>query len=270
MKTHSLRTWTAVGLSLLTTAALTVAAEEALVTQPQKITEKTYTGMVKSVDTKDRAVTVKRITGSKRFNLGDSCVFDLVDRRASSIDGVRAGQKVTLTYQDANGVLVADRVAQEPLLYTGTVKAVDAGKHTLTVGRETYRIADDCSVVLHNNRTGSLADVQPGHRVTVLHEDAGGSAVARQIAQTSQTFTGSLTAIDVTERTLKAKTTFASKQFNVANNCIILVGDKPATLSNLKPGDKLEFTYDEINGVNVVSRIAPSNAPVEPTTAQNQ
>lgn len=270
MKTQSLRTWTAVGLSLLTTAALTVAAEEALVTQPQKTTEKTYTGMVKSVDAKDRAVTVKRLTGSKRFNLGDSCVFDLVDKRASSIDGVRAGQKVTLTYQDANGVLVADRLAQVPLRHTGVVKSVDTTKHTLTVGMETYRIADDCSVVLRNDRAGSITDIQPGHRVTVLHEDADGSAVARQIAQTGQTFTGSLTAIDVTEKTLKAKTTFASKQFNVANNCVILVDGKPAALSNLKPGDKLEFTYDEINGVNVVSRIAPGNAPPEPATAQNQ
>ena len=75
MKTNSLRRWTAVGLSLLTTAAFTVAANEALVAQPEKTTEKTYTGMIKSVDAKDRAITVKRLTGSKRFNLGDSCVF---------------------------------------------------------------------------------------------------------------------------------------------------------------------------------------------------
>lgn len=268
MKTSKLRNWTTVGLAVLTTAAFTAAADEAATMQPQQIKAKTYTGMVKTVDAQNRAVTVTKVLGSKRFNLGDSCVFDLVDKNASSINGVRAGQKVTLMYQNANGVLVADRLTQEPLLHKGAVKAIDTERHTLTVGSKTYQIAGDCSVVLRDNKAGTATDVKPGHLVTVLHEDPAGIATARQIAQTSETFKGSLTAIDLSDRTIKAKATFGSKQFQVANNCTILLGGKPAEMSNLKPGDKLEFSYDEIDGVNVVTRIIPSNEPVEATTAQ--
>lgn len=268
MKTYSLRKWTTVGLAILTSAAFTAVADDPAVTQPQKTKAKTYTGMVRSVDAQNRTVTVKKFVGSKRFNLGDACAFTLADKNASSINGVRAGQKVTLTYQDANGVLVADHLVQKPLLHKGTVKAIDAEKHTLTVGGKTYQIADDCAVVLRDNKAGTLAEVKPGHLVTVLHEDPEGIATARQIAQTSETFTGSLTAIDLSEKTIKAKAAFGSKQFNLANNCTILLGGKPAEMSSLKPGDKLEFSYDEINGVNVVTRIVPSNEPAKSTAAQ--
>jgi Cu/Ag efflux protein CusF len=268
MKTSTLRNWTTVSLAVLTTAAFTAVAGEAARMQPQTTSAKTYTGMVKSVDAQNRSVTVTKFIGSKRFNLGDSCVFDLVDKSASSINGVRAGQKVTLTYENANGVLVADHLIQEPLLHKGTVKSIDAEKHTLTVGSKTYQIADDCPVVLRDNKAGTTTDVKPGLLVTVLHEDSDGLATARQITQTSETFRGSLTAIDLSDRTIKAKATFGSKQFQVANNCTILLGGKPAEMGSLKPGDKLEFSYDEVDGINVVTRIVPSDEPVEATTAQ--
>lgn len=268
MKTYSLRKWTTVGLAMLTTAAFTAVADETPATQLQKTAAKTYTGMVKFVDAKNRAVIVKRFPASKRFNIGDSCVVTLVDKSANSLDGVRVGQKVTLTYQDVNGVPVANGLTQEALRHKGTVKAIDVEKRTVTVGTKTFQIADNCAVVLRDNKSGALADVKPGHLVTVLHEDPEGVAVARQIAQTSETFKGALTAIDLSERTIKAKATFGSKQFQVANNCAILIGGKPAEMGSLKPGDKLEFSYDEVDGVNVVTRIVPTNEAVESSTAQ--
>lgn len=267
MKTSTLRTWTTVGLAVLTTAAFTAAADQAPATQSQKTTAKTYTGMVKGVDAKDRVVTVKRLLATKRFNAGDSCVITLVDKNANSLEGVRAGQKVTLAYEEVNGVPVASRLTQEALLHKGTVKAIDAEKRTLTIGAKTYRIADGCAVVLRENKPGTLVDVKPGHLVTVLHEDPEGVATARQIAQTSDTFKGALTAIDLTDRTIKAKTAFGSKQFQVAKNCAILVGGKPAEMDSLKPGDKLEFSYDEVDGVNVVTRIVPTSETTEAATA---
>jgi len=48
-------------------------------------------------------------------------------------------------------------------------------------------------------------------------------------------------------------------KFNVADNCAIVInGKSDGQLSDLKPNDKLVFSYDEVNGVNVVSRIAPA------------
>ena len=48
----------------------------------------------------------------------------------------------------------------------------------------------------------------------------------------------------------------------MADNCAIVINGKTdGRLSDLKPDEKLVFSYDEINGVNVVNRIAPAEAP---------
>ena len=46
-------------------------------------------------------------------------------------------------------------------------------------------------------------------------------------------------------------------------NCTVVINGKTdGKSSDLKPNDQLVFTYDQINGINVVNRIGP--APVEP------
>jgi Cu/Ag efflux protein CusF len=97
-----------------------------------------------------------------------------VDKGAGTINGLRPGQKVTVSYQNANGVLVANRVEQKPLHHEGTVKAIDPAKRTVTLHHramnKTFRIAEDCAVTLRNDKSGTLADIQPGHWVTVTYE----------------------------------------------------------------------------------------------------
>ncbi len=89
--------------------------------------------------------------------------------------------------------------------------------------------------------------------------------MARQIAQTSIEFTGTLTAIDLGEKTLKASAGFSSKKFNVADNCAIVINGKPdGRLSDLRPDEKLVFSYNNIKGVNVVNRIAPAGTEPNP------
>jgi hypothetical protein len=106
--------------------------------------------------------------------------------------------------------------------------------------------------------------VKAGHWVTVLYELPDNKPTARRIDQTSATFTGTLTAIDLTDRTMKAKHTVGSKKFNLASNCAIVLNDKiDGQLRDLKPGETLTFSYDEVNGVNVVNRIARAEAPME-------
>lgn len=223
--------------------------------------EKSYTGMAKTIDPQEHTLKVAGTFFHKKFNLGDNCAYVLPDQSAGAFNDLRPGEKVRVSYLDNHGVLVADRVEQVPMDYEGMVKAIDPAAHTLTVHvralDKDFSIANDCRIVLRDDKAGALADIQPGDHVTVTYEAPGDLQVARQIAQTSIEFTGSLVAIDLPERTVKAREGFDTKKFNLADNCAIVINGKTdGRLDDLKPDDHLVFNYDEINGVNVVNRIA--------------
>jgi Cu/Ag efflux protein CusF len=270
MKTTAYRTWTAFSLSLLTAmTAMKASADQTATTAKH---EKSYTGTVVSVYPGEHQFKVKGWFLSKEFNLSDNCAFAFVNKSADTVNGLRPGQKVKVSYQDASGVLVADRVEQEPLRYVGMVKAIDPKTHKLTLHHyamdKTFDIAGDCKVMLRDDRTGSLADVKPGNQVTVIYEIPGDTPTARRIDQTSASFTGRLTAIDLTDRTIKAKHLLGSKKFNLADDCaIVLNGKIDGRMRDLKPGDSLVFSYNDVNGVNVVNRIARAEAPEETPTS---
>ena len=270
MKTTAYRKWSVVGLCALTAITVMRASAEQAATAAKH--EKTYTGTVVSVDPQDHQLKVKGWFLSKEFNLGDNCAYALLDQSADMVNGLRPGQKVTVSYQDASGVLVADRVKQEPLRYEGMVKTIDPVTHKLTVHHrgmdKTFEIAGECKVMLRDDRTGELADVQPGNHVTVIYEIPKDTPTARRIDQTSATYTGTLTAIDLTDRTIKAKHMFGSKKFNLADGCaIVLNGKTNGQMGDLKPGDSLTFSYNDVNGVNIVNRIARAETPEETPTS---
>jgi len=262
MKTTKAKNWTAVCAAVLTATAVFRASADQSATAARP--EKSYTGTVRFVDPTERVLRVQGWTMfNKTFNLGDNCAVAQLDKNPGTAGDLRAGEKVKVSYQDSHGVLIADRVEQQPMLSEGMVKAVDPAGHTLTLRLhgmdKTFQIAGDCNVLLRDDKSGKLTDIQAGSHVTVTYETPNSTPTARQIAQTSLEFTGKLTAIDLGEKTLKAKATFGSKKFNVADNCAIVVnGRTDGRLSDLKPDDKLTFSYDEINGVNVVNRIGPA------------
>lgn len=264
MKTTALRRWTAVCLSVLTAAAVIRASADQQTTATKHSTS--YTGTVKSVDPKKHVLGVKGVMLSKTFNLGDSCEYVFVAKGAGTINDLRRGQKITVYYQNAHGVLVANRIEQRLLRYEGTVRAIDRETRTLTLHHramdKTFLIAGDCAVMLRGNKSGTLAAVTPDIRVSVIYETPNGTRTAREIHQTSATFTGTLTAIDLNNRTLKAKHVFGTKEFNLADGCnITLNGKSDAQLRDLKPGDNLAFNYDVVNGINVVNRIVQTEEP---------
>jgi Cu/Ag efflux protein CusF len=259
MKT-STNTLLAISTCLLTAfTGLRAAADEAT---PMSGAERNYTGTLTSVDTKENVLIVKGwLPFNKKFNLGENCTYALLDKNPAAAADLRNGQRVAVSYRDVHGVLIADRVVQEAMRIEGAVKSIDANQRALILhrngGGSPMQLAVDCKIVLRNGAAGTFADIKPGNHVTVTYETPGGQKVVRQIAQTSVTFTGSLSAVDLDERTLKAKTMFATKKFNLADNCTVVIhGDLNGKLSGLKPGDRLEVSYDEINGVNVASRIA--------------
>ncbi|MGA2685924.1 MAG: hypothetical protein ABSF51_12820 [Verrucomicrobiota bacterium] len=265
MKTKILRTWAAICLLALTaTAGYRVWADDAAANGPAAKLDKTYTGTVVTVDPKESVLEVRGLLpfSHKQFNLGDTCTYTIVGQDNGAVSDLRPGQRVAVGYQEANGVPVADRVTQQPMQYEGMVKAIDPKAQTLTlhvgIMDKTFQIPAECAVTLRGDKSGTVADIQAGDHVTVTYEVPEGKATARGIAQTSATFTGDLTAIDLDQKTLKAKATFSTKKFEVGDDCAIVINGKPdGKLTDLRPGESLAISYDEVNGVNIVNRIAP-------------
>jgi len=266
MKNKALRAWAAVCLSALTaTAGYRALADDASANTTAAKPDKTYTGMIVSVDPKEHTLEAKSFLFShKKFNLGDNCAYTIVGQDTGTVGDLRPGQKITVSYQDAHGVLVADRVTQQPMRDEGMVKSVDPTTQTLTLHESVmdkkFQLPADCEVTLRGDKAGTIADIQPGNHVAITYEEPNGKATARQIAQTSETFKGDLTAIDLDQKTIKAKAIFATKKFSVGDDCAVVINGKPnGKLSDLRPGESLTISYDDVDGVNVVNRIAPAN-----------
>jgi Cu/Ag efflux protein CusF len=269
MKTRSLVGWMAVCASALTLTAFTSAADQAA-TAAQ--TDKNYTGTVISVNPNGSTLKVKGLLFSKNFNLGKNCSYALWNKPTGAVTDLRAGEKVKVLYQDVSGVLVADRIQQEPLTDQGMVKSIDLAAHTLTLRSgwrsKTIQIPDSCLVTLSGDKSGSLVDVQPGYYVTVTYELPNDRPVAREIEQTGTTFTGELRAVNLEDRTVIAKSLFGTDTLHLAENCAIVINGKPnGHLSDLKLGDRMAFNYEEVNGVKVVNSIADEPMTQESETA---
>jgi Cu/Ag efflux protein CusF len=239
--------------------------------------DRSYTGTVTSVDPKERTLDVKGtlLLINRKFALGDNCAYVSPGHPAGAIGDLRPGEKVTVNYQDASGVRVADRVEQKPMCYSGTVTSIDPATHTMTLHLrmmdKTFQLPDDCNIVLRDNKSGALADVQAGNHVTVTYETPNDQPTARQIAQTSALFTGELTAVDATDRTVKAKTLFGTMTFHLADNCTIVTNGKVGgQLSDLKLGDKLAFSFNDLDGVNIADRIGTAPPQEMETTSVQQ
>ncbi len=265
MKIFQTKTWLTAGVAILTATTTLRAADQPVAPATPPGPEKSYQGIITSVDPNEHTLRVKWwAMFDKSFNLGDDCVVSQLENSHASVNDLRAGEQVTVGYVQVHGVLIANRIEQAAMRYEGTVKALDPAKGALTLARTGFdkqlQIAADCKVGLRNGKTGSLADIRIGNYVTVTYELPVKSPVVRQIDQTSIGFTGTLTAIDLGEKTVKARTAFGSKKFSVGDNCAIIIqGKTDGRLADLRLNEELDINYDEINGVRVASRIAPVN-----------
>jgi len=277
MKTSKTNAWKPVCLSLIAAVmAFRAAADDASATAESTSTasaavpEKNYTGTVDYLDKNEHVLHLKGwFAQRKAFNLGDSCAYSEPGSGNLPMANLRSGEKVTVTYQDRQGVLIADRVQQIPMRVEGTVTVIDPTNHLLTVhesgSNRKFQMAGDCQIVLRDGKAGGFDDVKTGSYVTVTYETPGDVVIAREIAQTSLEFSGMLTAIDLEDRTIKAKAVFGTKKFHLADNCTVVInGHINGRLADLRPEEKLVFSYDEINGVNVVNRIAPAQSQANP------
>ena len=225
--------------------------------------EKTASGTITVLDAKEKVLKIQGLLFAKTFVLGDNCSLAVGNKADASLGEFRPGQKVTVNYRDADGVLVADRVTQDKLFFTGEVSAVDGKNHILTVRNhgalKSFSIADNCGVTLNAKASGKLDDIKLGSHVTVIYETPNGRWTARWIEEPSQHFTGTLGAVNLADRTVTAsKPLLGDKKFHVGDDCAIVINGKVAgagRLKDLHPGESCELSYDTVDGVNIVNRI---------------
>jgi len=255
---------TKAGVLVLASTLLVRASDEPQATENHS--EKTWTGTLTAVSDQDKILSAKGWLLSKTFNIGQNCTVSTINKSQAALSDLQPGEKVEVRFRSAGGVLVADRITEQPLRYSGTVQAVDPKAETLTLEqgvrktgpfRQPLRIANDCKVVLSNGKDGTINDVKPGDQVTIIYQLPGGSPLAHHILEKTTTFVGKLEAIDLPARTVKAKEIVGQKKLTLADGCQILVpGKEDAQLKDLELGQKYKFTYESVNGVNVAVRIA--------------
>jgi hypothetical protein len=74
----------------------------------------TYVGTVRAIDCDTRTVRAKRMLSEKTFRLADGCRIVINGHADGSLSDLRIGDRITLTYENANGVLVASCLGREP------------------------------------------------------------------------------------------------------------------------------------------------------------
>jgi Cu/Ag efflux protein CusF len=262
MKTNMISAAGTAGLAallLVSASAISARAEDRTAA-----TEKTTSGTITALDAKEKVLKIQGMLFAKTFVLGDNCSLAVGNKADASLGEFRPGQKVTVNYRDADGVLVADRVTQNKLFFTGEVSAMDGKSHTLTVrshgALKSFSLADNCGVTLNAKASGKLDDIKLGSHVTVIYETPNGRWTARWIEEPSQHFTGTLGSVNLVDRTVTAsKPLLGDKKFHVGDDCAIVINGKVAgagRLKDLHPGEGCELSYDTVDGVNIVNRIA--------------
>jgi hypothetical protein len=98
------------GLATVNSSGGPVAAAVASVKQ-------SYTGLIKTVDLKDRTLAMQGL--DKKISLGNPCSITLPDKSTGTINDLQPGEKVTVNYHDADGIQVADRINIEQLAING-------------------------------------------------------------------------------------------------------------------------------------------------------
>jgi hypothetical protein len=224
--------------------------------------DKSFTGILMLADTEDQTLKVMRWNMFNHdFKVDAACAFAVPSGTNNSFQALRIGQKVTVWYRNEHGTNIADRVEQIPIAFEGRVIVIDPIAHLLLVRNtgldKPFTILPGCPVTSLDHHPVTLGDIHVNDHVTVTYEIPNQIPTARQIAHTSIQFAGNVTMVDVTNHMVKATATFESHKFQVSTNCMFAITGQPgAHLDDLEANEKLIFSYDEVNGSDVVNRIA--------------
>lgn len=234
-----------------------------------------YHGNVTSVDVPDHILTVRNFLFTRNFALGRDCKVTLQDKPKAELADLHPGQDVDVRYDGDHGVYIARVIAQHNLAYSGHITSIDVQHNTILVRHAAmtreFAVAPNCDVMLRGNKASGLNNLQVGDAVTVVYERAHGSPIVRRIEQNSATFTGNIEAVDLSTRTVKMKGAKGERQFNLENNCAIVInGQWNNSMDKLAIGERAQVNYNNVDGVLVANRISPmlEPAPAAPPPAQ--
>lgn len=73
----------------------------------------TFVGTIKAIDAETRTVKAKDLLAEKTFHLADGCQIVTGGKLGGSLSDLRIGDRFAFTYEDADGVLVANRIGHE-------------------------------------------------------------------------------------------------------------------------------------------------------------
>lgn len=269
----------AAGLAMTLACAMISVADTVSPDQQASASEKTealktFEGTIASLNGKEHTVTVDGFWTTKTFNPAATCEVRLEDQPATLAD-LRPGQKVKVAYEKRDGVLISRQISQRNMIYEGRIASYDPEKRTMEVSdtwksRE-FSIPADCPVMLHDNQTGTIEDLQMGQRVKVIFESPPDtpSFQAHRIVQDYESFSGTIRAIDADTKTVKAKTLLNEKKFNLARDCKVILADQSeGTLRDLQIGDRVEFSYEDADGVLVANLITQETGAEPSATVQ--
>jgi Cu/Ag efflux protein CusF len=176
------------------------------------------------------------------------------------LEHLAAGQKVEVHYRKVQGVLVAQEMIQLNRSFKGHITALDQTQRTIAVKHGVFTrgfaLADDSTVIVKNDKSGTLENLRIGETVTVIYQSENDPLIASRVEQNNPTFTGTIRAIDARTRTVAVRSILGEKKFHLANGCKIVVNGKAnAGLNDLRIGDRLSVSYEDADGVLVANRI---------------
>ena len=85
----------------------------ALLAQRIEQRSETFVGAIRAIDAGTRTVRAKGLMGEKKFNLADGCRIVVEGKPEAGLSELRIGDRVTFSYENTDGVLVANRLGRE-------------------------------------------------------------------------------------------------------------------------------------------------------------
>src|SRR5260370_1412509 len=103
-----------------------------------------------------------------------------------TLDDLKPGDKLTVTYQSPGGLPVACRIQGDSLTFVGTIEAVDLADHTVRakefLGKKNFHLGSGCRISDGTRDDLSLKDLALDGKYTFTYVDVDGVAVVDHIA----------------------------------------------------------------------------------------
>jgi hypothetical protein len=109
---NSNRVWTALVISIALTLAAGSGRGDSGEPPPEKPKAETFAGAIRTIDAEKRTMTVEATPLSKTFGIASDCEVTTKDKPKASVEDLKVGSVVHVTYEAASGVLLAHRIEQ--------------------------------------------------------------------------------------------------------------------------------------------------------------